>query len=233
VPVILNELLTLIGGVTAIVAASTACAYLIFRTFTTKWIDTRFAERLEAFRHQQSQEIERLRFHINTMMDRNVKLHEREFELLPQTWASLAEAFSVIEPVALEFQQYPDLNNMSMERLEDFIANSRLTDLEKSELIAAPDKNRFYSRIKAGSDLGQAVDAYNEYHKVLTKNGIFIIESLKQKFLQLDGMLKDAIIERQISREFSKAASLHGNGRALLRSLEQEVQQRLWSSQQE
>jgi len=76
---ILNEFLKLIGGVAAIGGASSAFAYAMFRILTTKWIDTRFSERLEAFKHQQNQEIEHLRFRINTMMDRNVKLHQREF----------------------------------------------------------------------------------------------------------------------------------------------------------
>jgi len=99
-PDILNEFLKLIGGVAAIGAASSAFAYAMFRIFTTKWIETRFSERLEAFKHQ---EIEHLRFRINTMMDWNVKLHQREFDVLPETWSLLTEAFNTIEPIALGF----------------------------------------------------------------------------------------------------------------------------------
>ncbi len=51
---ILNEFLKLIGGIAAIGAVSSAFAYAIFRIFTTKWIETRFSERLEAFKHQQT-----------------------------------------------------------------------------------------------------------------------------------------------------------------------------------
>jgi hypothetical protein len=66
---ILTEVLKLIGGVAVIGTASSAIAYLLFRTLATKWIESRFSERLEAFKHQQDQEIEHLRFRINTMMD--------------------------------------------------------------------------------------------------------------------------------------------------------------------
>jgi hypothetical protein len=54
-----------------------------------KWIETRFSERLEAFKHQQNQEIEHLHFRINTMMDWNVKLHQREFDILPVAQRSI------------------------------------------------------------------------------------------------------------------------------------------------
>jgi hypothetical protein len=52
----------------------------MFRLFATKWIESRFAARLEVFKHQQNQEIEHLRFRINTMMDRNVKLQSAQAE---------------------------------------------------------------------------------------------------------------------------------------------------------
>jgi hypothetical protein len=92
-PDIVYEILKLIGGVAAIGAVSSASAYALFRIFATKWIETRFSERLEAFKHQQNQEIEHLRFRINTMMDWKVKLHQREFEVLPETWSLLTDAF--------------------------------------------------------------------------------------------------------------------------------------------
>jgi hypothetical protein len=179
---IFNEFLKLIGGVAAIGAASAAFAYALFRIFTTKWIETRFSERLEAFKHQQNQEIEHLRFRINTMMDRNVKLHQHEFDVLPETWSLLTDAFFTIEPIALGLQQYPDLDRMSEEYLDDFLDKSPLTSLQKSELKASPDKIRLYSRMKTTHDLNKTIDVYNNFHATLTKNGIFIIENLKVQF---------------------------------------------------
>ena len=114
---ILTEILKFIGGVTALAGTGAAAAYAIFRIFTTKWIDHRFSERLEAFKHQQNQEIEHLRYRINTMMDWNVKLHQREFDILPETWSLLNEAFYTIEPIAIGYQQYPNLDEMSGDRL--------------------------------------------------------------------------------------------------------------------
>jgi hypothetical protein len=229
---ILDEFLKLIGGVAAVGGVSSAIAYAIFRILTIKWIDTRFSERLEAFKHQQNQEIEHLRFRINTMMDRNVKLHQREFDVLPETWNLLTEAFFTIEPIAIGFQQYPNLDRMSAENLEEFLEKCPLTGLQKAELKAAPEKAKYYGEVKMLYDLNKAIESYNEFHITLSKNAIFIIEPIKAKFAAVDDMLKGAIIERQGLRDkFDKGLILHSEGRALLKALERDLQGRLWSSQ--
>jgi hypothetical protein len=228
---ILNEVLKVIGGLAAIGTTAVGLAYAAFRIFTTKWIDHRFSERLEAFKHQQNQEIGHLRFRINTMMDWNVKLHQREFDVLPETWSLLTEAFFTIEPIAIGFQQYPDLDKMAENHLDEFLEKSPLSAVQETELKAAPKKIEYYRDVKAGHDLNNAVEAYNHFHRTLSKNGIFIVEELKRKFAAIDGMLKEAIIERQVQpTKFDKAMTLHGQGRQLLSALEQDVQARLWSS---
>jgi hypothetical protein len=170
-PDILSEFLKLIGGITAIAAVTSAFAYAMFRVFATKWIEARFSKSLEEFKHQQNQEIEHLRFHINTMMDRNLKLHQREFDVLPDTWSLLTEAFYTVEPVALGIQRYPDLDQMSDERLAEFLEASPLTALQKAELKAASDKKKYYGEVKGWHDLDKAIDAYNEFHMKFAKPG--------------------------------------------------------------
>jgi hypothetical protein len=231
-PDIFNEFLKLIGGVAAIGAASSAFAYAMFRIFTTKWIETRFSERLEAFKHQQNQEIEHLRFRINTMMDWNVKLHQREFDILPETWSLLNEAFYTIEPIAIGFQQYPNLDEMSADRLEEFLEKSPLTVVQKTELKSESNKVQYYKAVKTMHDLNTAIDSYNQFHLLLAKNAIFIIEPIKAAFLAMDQMLKDAIIERQVQPQlFDKGVILNEKGKQLLKALEEGIQGRLWSSQ--
>lgn len=228
---IFPEVLQFIGGVAAIGTTTVGLAYAAFRIFTTKWIDHRFSERLEAFKHQQNQEIEHLRFRINTLMDRTVKLHQREFDVLPETWSLLTEAFFTIEPIAIGLQQYPDIDRMTEDHLDEFLVQSPLTAVQKTEIKATPNKIEYYRIVKAGYDLNNAVEIYNHFHATLSKNGIFIMRELKRKFTEIDGMLKEAIIERQVQpTKFDRAMTLHSQGRQLLSALEQHVQARLWSS---
>jgi hypothetical protein len=138
----------------------------------------------------------------------------------------------IIEPITQGFQQYPDLDRMSAERLDEFLEKSQLTPLQKSELKAAPNKVRFYSEVKTFYDLNKAIDVYNNFHATFSKNGIFIIDKIKVQFAAIDQLLKEAIIERQVQpKTFEKGATLHSHGQLLLKALERDVQGRLWSSQ--
>jgi len=74
------------GGLTLI-------AYQIFKRFAVKWLDSKFEERLQALKHKHGKEIERLRFEIAKLLDRATKLHQREFEVLPEAWSKLNDAF--------------------------------------------------------------------------------------------------------------------------------------------
>ena len=78
-------------GITAVGAAG--AAYLLFRHLGDNWLAGKFNERLEAFKHAQQQQLEQLRLRINTTFDRTVKLHANEFEVLPELWGRLNEAF--------------------------------------------------------------------------------------------------------------------------------------------
>src|SRR5260370_42350892 len=103
-------------------------------------------------------------------MDRNVNLHQRECDVLPDTWSLLTEAFYTIEPVALGVQRSPDLDKMSAERLDEFLETSPLTALEKAELKATSDKIKYYDKVRAWHDLDKAINAYAEFHTKFAKN---------------------------------------------------------------
>jgi hypothetical protein len=63
-------------GVTAGVGA--AAGWAAFQFFGKTWLEGHFAQRLEKFKHDQNQEIERLRYRINALMDRTTNLHQHE-----------------------------------------------------------------------------------------------------------------------------------------------------------
>jgi hypothetical protein len=74
--------------------------------FGERWVTSKFNERLEAFKHAQQREIEQLKLQINASMDRAVKLHQREFETLPEAWATLVTA-TPLRALRLRFSPMP------------------------------------------------------------------------------------------------------------------------------
>jgi len=71
------------------------------------------------------------------------KIHEKEFQVLPEAWYKLQDALGRISGVASLFQQYPDVNRMDAAQLAEFLQQSDLYDSEKENLRKAGDKNAY------------------------------------------------------------------------------------------
>lgn len=108
-------------GVTAAVAAT--AAFAAFQFLGKTWLEAHFAERLEKFKHDQNQEIERLRYRINALMDRTTKLHQHEFEVLPEIWNKLGIAFSSTLAFTSLATRSPELDQMGEAQFSEFLAS--------------------------------------------------------------------------------------------------------------
>jgi hypothetical protein len=73
-----------LGTLLASGIVSAGALFALFKIFGEKWLDAKFEQRLAKYKHEHDQEIERLRGRINALMDRTIKLHQHEFETLPQ-----------------------------------------------------------------------------------------------------------------------------------------------------
>jgi hypothetical protein len=235
---IISSIWTALGVIAVAGGGLVGIAYGIFKFLGEKWLNAKFEERLAAYKHEQQKELEELRFKINTLMDRTVKLHQREFDVLPEAWGRLHDAFSIIRPVALGAQQSPDVDAMSEDQLDDLLEKSPLSGWQKKELKAVRDnKTRYYSDALMWRKLNDAGVAYANFYEYLSKNGIFIPEPVKAKFAQLNDLLFGAFMERRYSMQFPKLPQkfdegmvLHETGPKLLKALAQDVQGRLWNS---
>src|SRR4051794_22694874 len=107
---VIEPLLATLGGVAVALGLTGAAAFGLFKLVGEKWLTARFDERLAEYRHAQQKELERLRFKINGLMDRATKLHQKEFEALPEAWGKLADANAIVQAIVSPLQQYPDLD---------------------------------------------------------------------------------------------------------------------------
>ena len=225
-------------GITGVGAA--AAAFGLFRFLGSKWLDSRFAERLERFKHSQNQEIERLRFRINALMDRTTKLHQHEFEALPQVWEKLGLALAWAQSFTSRGQQYPDLEQLSDAALAEFLAKSELREYEKRELDERRGRNQRYMRIIFWHKLNRTREIYADFHNYFVAKGIFIEVELKKKIDAIDTMIYEAIDEREFEERypdpnperarFAKCDRLQREGKVEFDKLEKDVQARLWEA---
>ena len=172
------------GGLGAIV-------YTIFKVFSEKWLNAKFEERLAAYKHAQQKELEQLRFAINALMDRTVKFHQKEFDIIPEAWGLLNDAFNNVLSVTHPYQSYPDVSKLTSDQLADLFAKSPFSDFEKNELQAAHDKKWLYIKFIKVHKFEESREIFNKFHEYFSRNSIFMPESIRDKFATCATILSD------------------------------------------
>jgi hypothetical protein len=234
---VVRDILTTIGAVVGIGGGVAVVAYALLRFLGEKWLNAKFEERLAAYRHAQQKELEELRFKINALMDRAIKLHQKEFEVLPEAWTKLIDAHGITIAVTSAFQQYADLDRMTEPQLEEFLEKSDLMNWQKDEIRRAAKKTDHFIKAIGWQRISEARNACRELHVYLKRNGIFLSEPTKSKFVELDRLIFGALVEHELNqqedlpRRRDDLKKLNESGKQLLEALEQDVHGRLWDSQ--
>ena len=120
-----TSLITFISSI----GGAAGIAWLLIKYLGTKIIDSQLEKSLETYR-----------FKVNLRFDRISKIHEKEFNVLPQIWDSIIEANGEFWSVTSPFQQYPDLNKMSSLELEEFFEERKIKTSAKERIINSKDK---------------------------------------------------------------------------------------------
>lgn len=223
-------------GVTAIVAA----AYAFFKYLGEKWINQKFAERLEAFKSEQARELERLRHKINGVFDRAKRLHDREFEVLPDIWGKLVDAHAWASGYISPLQTYADVSRLSAEQLDEYLNGTEFTETQKKDVKDAAnflERQTVYNRIADMYRHNDVAIRLRDFAAALRKNGIFVTPDIKA---DMDAMLKlisDAVFEKQLNMEDQSLPKVRdaykkfkNEAQDLLNKIETSVAARLWDS---
>jgi hypothetical protein len=223
-------------GLTALSGAVIFGALLgALRWFGERWVVSKFSERLEAFKHAQQREIEQLKFQISASMDRAVKLHQREFETVPEAWSTLVTAFNSIKGFTSRLQSYADLAYLTDQELTEFFEDSELTRAQKDDIRSSSDRNKSYQEAIFWHRLASAQNDFRMHNVFLIRNAIFMPTAMKAKFVSIGDLAWDALMEHKINREMGiskagpKVEKFEKLGDSMLLELETEIQRRLWS----
>lgn len=213
-------------------------AFAALKWFGERWVTAKFGERLEAFKHAQQREIEQLKFQINASMDRAVKLHQREFETLPQAWSTLVSAYNAVNGFTSPLQSYAAVGRMSDAELDEFLADTEFTNLQKNEIRQSRERDEVYQKAVFWLRLNKVMAEFRTHHDFISKNAIFMPAKMKAQFAALGDLVWDALIEHKVKEEYKtygerpKRDRLEAEGNKMLAALEADVQQRLWSDVQ-
>jgi len=184
-----DEILKFIGEIIAYGGSATFIAYMVFKHLSNKWIENKFKEKLESYKTEQKKELEEYKHKINSLFNRVSKIHEKEFEVLPQMYFLMIEAIEKLSIVTSAFKQYHNVKDMSKERLEVFLQNSFLEDWQKKELKASSDKQKYYQKASAFFDLHNSKKTIYEFHAYMERNRLFLKNDIKDKFSEIDSLI--------------------------------------------
>lgn len=191
----MEQLLQIVGEVVVYGGGVSAITYGTLRWFGKRWFEHQFNQRLEELRRKQNEILEETRYEIDKRFDRVTKIHEKEFEVLPEAWRLLQNAYGKLISVASPLQSWPNLNRYSEEELEAFLENSDLHNFQKEELREADDKLQYYQEKAYWLRLNEARQDLQKFRDFIRHNNIFISSDLSELFSEIESVMIRAEVE--------------------------------------
>lgn len=183
------------------VSGTGGIAYGLFLFFGKKWIENKFATRLEEYKAAQNKELEDFKFKVNTLFNRAVNIHEKEYDVLPTAWAQLQDALGLISSLVSPLQTYPDFSRLRDIEIRAILKDYKWQDYQIDDMLAAYDKNVFFQAKIFWQRLGEAKSKFSKFHNYIVKNRIFLSTELKEQFNKADDLLWDALTTREVGEE--------------------------------
>lgn len=220
-----------------IFVSALVCAYLIFRFLGAKWLDAKFNERLESYKHAQQQEIERLRYKINSLFDRTIKIHQLEFENLPETWRKLTDAFFFTKETTFSFENFTNIGVLSPDQAIIILKEDGFKESDINVIMEASDRQGAYMKLMSARRLQKTAEVVRDFRVHIRKYGIFVRPEIRKNIELLETLIAEALTEYSVSmryavdfKEGGKVEALQSKGESMYLALEKQVQDRLWNS---
>lgn len=234
----LDDVPQIIGQVFLYGLAPAGIFFLGCRRIVESWVEGLFKQRQQEFEHEHAKELQRLKVKIDTAIQGAIRMHDREFTLLPDMWAHVSEAFSLARWLCSPMQQYASLRYMSAPELEEFLSKTELWESQKDKLRTAKDQDR--DRLWQDMDMWQRYNkvkaAMSSADKLVKVNGVFLPDDLRALFNELIAVVWEALIAYETGSQISPKdykmmkegwTLLQGKGTELHKALEDALRRRL------
>jgi len=235
-----KTLMALLGLGTLTISGAAAASFGLFKWLGERWIDQKFEKQIESYKAEQSRELERLRHRINSVFDRTIRLHTKEFEVLPDLWGKLVEAHAWGSGYVSPLQTYPDVARMDDEELTAYLDTTNFLEVQKRDIKAESNKlerQKVHMKIADLYRHNDAAERMRVFATSLRKDGIFLRPEIKTDMDVMHELLWNAISEKKISAEEDINPRLRDDyerfrakAPTLFDKIEKTVADRLWDS---
>jgi hypothetical protein len=223
------------GGAVVVVA--------VMRWVGDKWIDQRFNIRLATFKADREKELTQLRqkhendlaFLNHRLNSRISKIHEKEFEVLPEAWLKVNMSHGSIHRAAGGLKEVPNVQRCAEQQTLELLSKLELTEFEQQEIRSktGDEKQRALNQVLELKDINQARENQRLLQNYLIQNQIFMTKELQQIFTEVKDQLQRALSLYESGMECGDgsmkldAFKLAEDARDKLPALERAIQERL------
>lgn len=204
--------------------------YLALKSFAEKFIDSRFERSLQQLKQEHEFEVERLRLKMSTMLDKAVKINQREFEVLPDAWMKINEAYYAVDSIVSPLTLSADVDRMLPQQQEEFIYKCNLEDWQKSELLRSSRKSDLYRQYSFTYRASKCMELSRAAYRHIKVNGIFLRPAFKDGLINIHTLTWNALVEFQVNieeeydlRQYSARKEFTEKAKSLIDMLEGEI----------
>ena len=213
----------------------------VVRVFGEKWLDSKFASRLQDLRHEHERQMETVRLETSRTLDRSARLSEREFEASAEAWALVFDAFARTMGALPGFRQHDDFAKLSDDLARIVADKNGFEAWETAELLNRPqqDRNSYFSERKRAHELRDARVAVRDASNYLARKALFLEQGVHAQLDAFVGSAWRAIVAREIIMEIGAHDAdgiqrddedFRKNADAQVKELEQLVRRRFWGA---
>lgn len=227
-------------GISVVAVAS--ATFGLFKWLGGKWLENKFAERLQNLKSEQDHAIRIVQSTIDREIHRAKKLYDNEFTALSDSWRILRAAYDIAGGTIGSMTT--NVAHMNAEELERYLTRRGMEEWQRSELqtLKGEPRQDYYWRWSEYQRLIECNKKWRECQQKIDSTSIFFPAGFTEKFRSISDMIWASNVEyeeriRQYKvpqygegfDRFESTKKLNKVGKVLINELEEMVRDRLWS----
>ena len=162
-------------------------AWGIFSFLGKSWINNQLAKDFEIAKAK-----------ITLLADRQMKLHDKEYEVFPNIWSKSVKASNSLSISIMSFKSMPDFTRMIDDDIVNWISHRDFDEEETSYFLGETDKAKALDRIIELRNIQEASERFSEFREYLQENRVFLSPDIKEKFDQIEDHLRKAWAAKKV-----------------------------------
>jgi hypothetical protein len=130
-------------------------------------------QKIEAFRHEQAKELERLRAEIDGALRATLRYQEKQFDACLEVWNAIKDTQSKLLASISPLQQYSDIRRMDDEARSEYLSSFKLAKWQTDEILTAHDIQKSFKIMIDNQRYTKAVKAFSELDGITRSHELF------------------------------------------------------------